>query len=414
MRAPRNLPFLLTVYLIAGSIVIVACAVIYNNSLIRKMNEQSERTTRIFSYFIGLELKQLRAADESRDRFIREVRNAIDVPYIITDVTGRPMLWSKIGIPYLRDDEYGRLLNFDPASPNDPLLESVLKKARAFDRVNRPIPIEAEQYPFKLHFGASALSRELAIAPYIQLGVLVIFVLFGFLGFRAMKTGEQRSIWVGMAKETAHQLGTPLSSIMGWLSLIRDEISAAGSSEKLASAVDEISVDIDRLSKISARFSKIGSAPKLEFQELVPIVEETVGYFERRRPSLRINSTITTEFEELPVIRCSRELIGWVLENMIKNSLDAIAEDEGKIHIQCRMNERDKRVEILFSDNGRGMSPRVRNRVFSPGFTTKNRGWGLGLSLAKRIVEDMHGGSIRVLQTQPGKGTTFLITFPVD
>jgi hypothetical protein len=238
-------------------------------------------------------------------------------------------------------------------------------------------------------------------------------MLFGFLGFRAVKIGEQRSIWVGMAKETAHQLGTPLSSIMGWLSLIRDEMSA-GSSKKLASAIEEISIDIDRLSRISARFSKIGSAPKLEFHELVAIVEEAVAYFERRRPSLKIKSTITTEFEELPLIRCSRELIGWVLENMVKNALDAIAEDEGKIHIQGRMNEREKRVEILFSDNGKGMSPGVRKRIFSPGFTTKNRGWGLGLSLVKRIVEEMHGGSIKVLQTQPGKGTTFLITFPVD
>jgi signal transduction histidine kinase len=217
-----------------------------------------------------------------------------------------------------------------------------------------------------------------------------------------------------MAKETAHQLGTPLSSIMGWLSLIREEMASTPGSVKLAQAVEEVSIDVDRLSKISARFSKIGSAPKLDLMELVPIIEETVGYFERRRPTLRINSTITTEFEELPLIRCSRELIGWVLENMIKNSLDAIAGDEGKIHIQCRMNEREKRVEILFSDSGKGMSPGVRKRIFSPGFTTKSRGWGLGLSLVKRIVEDIHGGSIRVLQTQPGKGTTFLITFPVD
>jgi len=413
MRAPRNLPLLLTLYLIAGSIVIVACAVIYNNSLIRKMNDQSQKTTGIFSRFLAIELKQMH--DENRHDFIREARGAIDVPYVITDAAGRPVTWSEIGLPYLDfSREYGRLLNFNPASPNDPLLVRVLEKARAFDRLNEPIPIELGETRILLHYGASALSRELAVAPYVQLGVLVVFMLFGFLGFRAVKTGEQRSIWVGMAKETAHQLGTPLSSIMGWLSLIRDEMVAVGTSEKLASAIDEVSIDIERLSKISARFSKIGSAPKLELQELVPIVEETVGYFERRRPSLRINSTITTEFEELPLIRCSRELIGWVLENMIKNALDAIAGDEGKIHIQCKMNEREKRVEILFGDNGKGMSPGLRKRIFSPGFTTKSRGWGLGLSLVKRIVEDMHGGSIRVLQTQPGKGTTFLITFPVD
>jgi NtrC-family two-component system sensor histidine kinase KinB len=413
MKAPRNLSFLLTVYLIVGSIIIVALAVAYNNSLIKKMNAQSKNTTAIFSRFLAIELRQMR--DENRHDFIREARGAIDVPYVITDAGGRPVTWSQIGLPYLSfPRDYGRLLNFNPASPDDTLLTRVLAKARVFDHLNEPIPINLGETSIMLHYGPSALTRELAIAPYVQLAVLVLFVLFGFLGFRAVKSGEQRSIWIGMAKETAHQLGTPLSSIMGWLSLIREEMGSTRSSEKLVLAIDELSIDIDRLSKISERFSKIGSAPKLELQELVPIVEETVGYFERRRPSLKINSTISTDFEELPLIRCSRELIGWVLENMIKNALDAIAGDEGKIHIQCRMSERERRVEIRFSDNGKGMSSAVRKRIFSPGFTTKSRGWGLGLSLVKRIVEDIHGGTIRVLQTQPGKGTTFLITFPVD
>ncbi|MDD4857845.1 MAG: ATP-binding protein [Candidatus Krumholzibacteria bacterium] len=369
----------------------------------------------MFSRFVAVELANTKIGDEKRNNFIREARGTLDVPYVITDAGGRPVTWSQIGIEALSlPGDYGRLLNFDPASPKDPVLARVLDKMRAFDRINPPIPIKMGETQIVLHYGASALSRELAIAPYVQLGVLVIFALFGFLGFRALKTGEQRSIWIGMAKETAHQLGTPLSSIMGWLSLMREEMASAPSSEKIALAVDELSIDIDRLSKISERFSKIGSAPKLELQEFAPIVEETVAYFERRRPSLKINSTITTDIEELPLIRCSRELIGWVLENMIKNALDAIAGDEGKIHIECRMNEKDKRIELRFSDNGKGMSPGVRKRIFSPGFTTKSRGWGLGLSLVKRIVEDIHGGSIRVLQTQPGKGTTFLVTLPVD
>jgi NtrC-family two-component system sensor histidine kinase KinB len=377
------------------------------------MNAQSEKTTAIFSRFLAIELRQM--GDENRHDFIREARGAIDVPYVITDVGGRPVTWSQIGLPNLNfPADYGRLLKFNPASPNDELLARVLEKARDFDRRNDPMPIDLGETKILLHYGPSALSRELAIAPYVQIAVLVLFMLFGFLGFRAVKIGEQRSIWIGMAKETAHQLGTPLSSIMGWIAMIREELAAARGSDKLAMAIDEVETDVERLSKISARFSKIGSAPKLDLQEFAPIVDETVRYFERRRPSLKINSTITTESDELPLIRCSKELIGWVLENMIKNALDAIAGDEGKIHIQCRMNERDRRVEILFTDSGKGMSPGVRKRVFSPGFTTKSRGWGLGLSLAKRIVEDIHGGSIRVLESQPGKGTTFLLTFPVD
>jgi hypothetical protein len=232
--------------------------------------------------------------------------------------------------------------------------------------------------------------------------------------FRAVKTGEQRSIWVGMAKETAHQLGTPLSSIMGWLAVIGERADEAGCGDRLGGALGEAAADVERLSRISSRFSKIGSEPDLAYQELAPVIEGAVRYFERRRPALRINSTIETDIEELPLVRCSAELLGWVFENLIKNSLDAIAEEGGKINITGRVNAGEGTIEILFSDNGRGMSASVRKRIFSPGFTTKSRGWGLGLALVKRIVEDIHGGSIRVLHTQQGKGTTFQILFPVD
>ncbi len=411
MRAPRNLPFLLKVYFIAGSVIVVSFALVYNDGLIRKMRAQSAQTTHQYARFIALQIDRL--DDKNSIDFIRETLRDLNAPFIITDAAGRPMIWNQqIGVSPLNN--LGRLMKFDPASPNDPLLEQVLRKSLAFDRVNEPVPIETERFKAVLHYGPSSLSRELALTQYVQIGVFVLFVLFGFLGFRAVKSDEQRSIWVGMAKETAHQLGTPLSSIMGWIAMIREELAAARGSDKLAMAIDEVETDVERLSKISARFSKIGSAPKLDLQDLSPIVDETVRYFERRRPSLKINSTITTESDELPLIRCSKELVGWVLENLIKNALDAMAGDEGKIHIQCKLNERDRRVEVLFSDSGRGMAPGVRKRVFSPGFTTKSRGWGLGLSLTKRIVEDIHGGSIRVLDSQPGKGTTFLVTFPVD
>ena len=412
MRAPRNLPFLLKIYVLAGSVIIVAFAIVYNNSLIREMERESRSTTRLFSQFTAIGLRQLN--DAENQTFIRDIRNAIEVPFIMTDADGRPWLWNRQTGLSTAANEHERIGKFNPAAPNDPELERVVRRAAEFDRMNEPILIEGQGFTLLLHYGPSALTRRLAVAPYVQLGVLLVFVLFGFLGLRAVQVGEQRSIWVGMAKETAHQLGTPLSSIMGWLAMMREELPHAGAPERLAKAVDEISTDVDRLSKISARFSKIGSAPKLEYLELAPIIEETVDYFERRRPTLKINSTIAVSLEELPVVRCSRELLGWVFENLMKNALDAIAGEEGKIHIEGRTNKRERRVEILFSDTGKGMSPGVRNRVFTPGFTTKSRGWGLGLALAKRIVEDIHGGTIRVLHTQPGKGTTFLITFPVD
>ncbi len=412
MRAPTNLSFLLKVYIIVGSIVIMTLALYYNQTLIKRMQEESVNVTRLFSRFIAIELPHVR--DQGRNEFIKDVLAVTTVPYIITDATGRPMIWSGIDVPAVGDEEYSRLLDFDPLNPNDELLERVLRKAQQFDRINEPLLIESESLVLVLHFGPSKLSGELARAPYVQLGVLVLFVLFGFLGFRAMKVGEQRSIWVGLAKETAHQLGTPISSIMGWISHMRDECVNSAASDRMKEIVEEVSTDVGRLSMISDRFSKIGSKPKLEYQKIAPIIEETVGYFERRRPSLKTNSTFAVEMEELPFIRCSKELLGWVFENLIKNSLDAIAEEGGRIHIKGRVDRREKRVVITVTDNGKGMSPNIKNRIFTPGFTTKERGWGLGLALVKRIVEEYHRGTIKVTSTQPNKGTTFQITFPVD
>ncbi|MDD3642723.1 MAG: HAMP domain-containing sensor histidine kinase [Candidatus Krumholzibacteria bacterium] len=411
-RAPGNLRTLLAIYFIAGTVVLVGGAVWYNSSLISRMREQAQSTTRLFSRFVGFALREV--GDQTRRDFIRDVQGAMTLPFVLTDSAGRPMVWNGIDVPMLADDEYQRVIDYDPESPNDPILERVQRIAGEFDGIHEPVAVETQDLALVIHYGRSRLSRELAVAPYVQIGVLVIFLLFGFLMFRAVKTGEQRSIWVGMAKETAHQLGTPLSSIMGWLAVIGEEAERAGCAERLGGPIGEASADVERLGRISSRFSKIGSDPDLEYQELAPVIEEAVRYFERRRPALRINSTIETAIEELPLVRCSAELLGWVFENLIKNSLDAIAEEGGKIHITGRLDAGEGMIEILFSDNGRGMSASVRKRVFSPGFTTKSRGWGLGLALVKRIVEEIHGGTIRVLHTQPGRGTTFQILFPVD
>ena len=410
---PANLPFLLKVYFIAGTAVLVAGALLYNHSLIIRMQHQAESTTRLFSRFVAFALREV--GDETRRDFIRDVREAITLPFVLTDSEGRPMVWNGIDVPMLADDEYHRVIDYDPADPDDPLLERVQRAAEAFDRINAPIAVETDRIALVVHYGPSGLSRELRAAPYVQLGVLVIFILLGFLMFRSVKTAEQRSIWVGMAKETAHQLGTPLSSIMGWLAIIDEEAAAAGCADRLAEPLREAVTDVDRLGRISSRFGKIGSLPQLRRQALAPIIQEAVAYFERRRPALKIASMIETDLEELPPVACSAELLGWVFENLIKNSLDAIADGGGKINIIGRVDRGDNNtVEILFSDDGRGMHPGLKKRIFTPGYTSKSRGWGLGLALVKRIVEEIHGGTIRVLHTQPGRGTTFQILFPVD
>ncbi|MBN2070508.1 MAG: HAMP domain-containing histidine kinase [Candidatus Krumholzibacteriota bacterium] len=412
IRTSRNLPFLLKVYFIAGTVLLVSAALLYNNSLMKRMTAQAESTASLFSRFIGISL--LQAENEANRNFFREIRSSISLPYILTDTMGRPFIWNDIGMDDIGDIEWQRCVDFNPLQPNDEILLDVYNKAMEFDRINDPIIVEGKEFRLVVHHGPSKLTRELQYAPYIQFVVILIFILLGFFGFRTVKTGEQRSIWVGMAKETAHQLGTPLSSVMGWLEIIKDQAEKSGCDGRISSAAQEATADVDRLSKISSRFGKIGSMPDLEYQKLAPIIEETVEYFERRRPALKIDSTISVEMDELPLIRCSHDLVGWVFENLIKNSLDAMVGQEGKINIAARMNKDENRVEVTFSDNGRGMSSSLKKRIFSPGITTKKRGWGLGLALVKRIVEDIHDGTINVIYTHPGKGTVFMITFPVS
>jgi hypothetical protein len=247
--------------------------------------------------------------------------------------------------------------------------------------------------------------------PFIQLALFLVFMAVGLQGFRYLKLSEQRSIWVGMAKETAHQLGTPLSALLGWTQLLRDQVKE-GRVDEIAGSVTEMEEDLKRLSKVTDRFSKIGSKPDLESVSIAEVLDRTVGYFHRRLPTLKAHSTLSLNYEETPFVRGNAELLEWVFENLIKNGLDALGEKGGTIEIRTRFDPGRRMVEVYVRDTGRGVPPPLRQRIFSPGFTTKKRGWGLGLALTKRIVEEYHGGEIRLHESQVGKGSTFLVRFP--
>jgi signal transduction histidine kinase len=245
----------------------------------------------------------------------------------------------------------------------------------------------------------------------IQLGLFLLFMGVAIQGLRYLKLGEQRSIWVGMAKETAHQLGTPLSALLGWTQLLKDKVSE-GRYDELDTSLQEMEVDLARLSKVTERFSKIGSRPELKNVDVMPILERTVSYFFRRLPRLKTDSSISLEPAECPPILGNEELLEWVFENLIKNGLDALGDREGKIEISTRVRKSQKFVEIYVKDTGKGIPPSHRQQIFRPGFTTKQRGWGLGLALTRRIVEDYHNGSLKLLDTRTGKGTTFSVRLP--
>lgn len=264
---------------------------------------------------------------------------------------------------------------------------------------NDPIIIDFGQDQTNYVFYANSPEiTQLQYFPYIQFIIIGLFILIGYIIFSTFRKAEQNQVWAGMAKETAHQLGTPISSLMAWTELLRGM-------ELDPSIVVEMNKDIDRLTKVTDRFSKIGAATTLESADIVVTVRTILGYLKTR-----VSSKVEIRFEsDQPVMEVMHNppLIEWVVENVCKNAIDAM---EGNGNLDVSITSKPGRVDIDIKDSGKGMTPSQARAVFKPGFTTKKRGWGLGLTLAKRIIHEYHKGKISVIQSEPGKGTTFRIT----
>lgn len=408
-----NLRFWLKSYLFVGVIVLTLLAFFYSNHVINRMREQSEATTRLFSRFIAEMVLQV--GDAGKRSVLQDVLAEIQLPVIFTDASGRPLIWHRVGIPEPADEEFARLLAVDPENPPPGNIARLIALAREYDERNDPIPVRMDgdgSVQGYIHFGSSMLQRELRVMPIVLVLIFLLFMAVGFQGFRYLKLSEQRSIYVGMAKETAHQLGTPLSALLGWMQLLRDH-TARGDLEAIGTALGEMEEDLTRLGKVTERFSKIGSRPEFKLVDVTPILEKTVRYFHKRLPSLETESVITLDVEETPAIRGNGELLEWVFENLIKNSIDALGESGGSVEISSTFNESRQSVDVIVRDTGRGITSSQRQQIFSPGFTTKKRGWGLGLALTKRIVEEYHAGDLRLVESVPGRGTVFLVRLPV-
>jgi hypothetical protein len=258
-----------------------------------------------------------------------------------------------------------------------------------------------------LYYDESALIRELRIFPWLQFLFVGLFIMVGYFGFSYLRRSEQSSLWMGMAREAAHQLGTPLSSLMGWIEMLRTPDLTEGQREE---ALDEIENDVERLQRIAGRFSDIGSQPKLESRNLVPIVEETAAYIRRRLPHRGQDVELTVDLPAQLEAEVNQELFAWVLENLLKNALDAIDGEEGRIVVTGGRD--DGRVYVEVADTGEGIERRQWGTIFRPGYSTKQRGWGLGLSLARRVVEAYHDGSLELVDSTVGEGSTFRVELP--
>jgi signal transduction histidine kinase len=250
----------------------------------------------------------------------------------------------------------------------------------------------------KYYYGHSQLLDEVRYYPLVQLFIVSLFIIITIMALRSNYRSTQNQVWAGMAKETAHQLGTPVSSLEGWMEILKETHSNE-------SFVPEMEKDVSRLRLVSDRFGKIGSSPQLEEKNIIEQVRNMVEYI-RKRAGGKVSFTVETHNNETIPVKISAPLFDWVIENLLKNALDAM---EGKGAIRIDIQTAEKNVIIDVSDTGKGISKQNIARVFKPGFTTKKRGWGLGLSLSKRIIEQYHKGSLTVKQSEPGKGTTFRI-----
>lgn len=274
-------------------------------------------------------------------------------------------------------------------------------KLHKFKSINQPIiwvdPQDSTRVN-KYYYGHTSLLNEVRYYPLIQLFIVGLFILVTILALRGSYRSAQNQVWAGMAKETAHQLGTPVSSLEGWVEMLKEN----PDSKKIA---QELEKDVDRLRLVSDRFGKIGSTPHLEETNLVSQVNNMVDYM-RKRAAGKISFTVNTHGHKQIISKVSAPLFDWVIENLLKNALDSM---EGKGAIIADINEDDKSVYIDITDTGKGISVQNITKVFKPGFTTKKRGWGLGLSLSRRIIKEYHKGEIFVKHSEIGKGTTFRI-----
>ena len=423
MLSSERIRFLLQLYVFIASLVVLLVAVLYVRHLNERARRESNFSTEVISRLLGLylETEEIQRNTQRIRTLMDEISTTAPFPIIIVDNEGRPTWWKVTGFPSYKDYGFDRLISFDPAQPPDEYVAELMSIAAGFKTRGTSVvfffPGTPARVQGRICYGQSDLARDLGRAIAIQLVMLLFFSMIGVLGFFVMKRFEQESIWVGLAKETAHQMGTPLTSLLGWLQLGESRLETASlppaTGETFADAFHEMANDVDRLQKVSARFNNIGGTPTLKRGDLRPIVERTVAYFRRRLPQHKVQVEIREQYDEVPMVRFHGELLEWVVENLIKNALDALDKDQGLITVTLSYNGTEGTVDLHVRDNGRGMSPSVRRRIFRPGYSSRKGGWGLGLTLSRRVVEEYHDGRLQLLDSHPGHGSCFVVRLPV-
>lgn len=380
------------------SVVVVSVFLFYSDSLVKDLSEQERERMQIWAdatrEIVNLGNSEA-PAGTGVDFLLSIIERNRTIPVLLTDDDGEIIMQRNFSLPESPDS----LALFSLSDVNREFLMKKLDKLR-----DSPNVIEIDMGDAGrqwLYYEDSKVLKSLSFYPYVQVLVLLAFVLIVYYAVSSTKRAEQNKVWVGLSKETAHQLGTPISSLMAWMELLEE----SGVSPE---TVAEMNKDVKRLSTIASRFSKIGSKPSMEPHDLNEIVGHAAEYMSSRisrRISLKVNP-----WSSPLTVTLSPPLTEWVMENLIKNAVDAM-EGSGNITVDIRPEKNTAVIEI--TDTGKGIARKNQKAIFNPGFTTKSRGWGLGLTLTKRIIEDYHGGLIYVKKSELGVGTTFAIELPL-
>ncbi|GAB1430548.1 ATP-binding protein [Ignavibacteria bacterium] len=377
----------------------VASVLLYTQSLV---NELVRREIIAVEFYASIFEHNFASADNNPDLLflLDRVAPTITFPMIFADVSGEPN-W-----PYL---DFSKNIDVDTTQTKDQQREYMLHRVAEMAAVYHPIDIKDESGAIitRIYYTNSSLIGRIRLLPYVEIVIVSAFILLSYVAFSYVRRSEESNVWVGMAKEAAHQLGTPLSSLLAWVEILRLNVN---NPEQIEETTTEIEQDIARLNIIATRFSKIGSEPEMKSENLGDVIENVCIYFEKRVPHLGKQIIVERNLDFTIDARINGELFGWVVENLLKNAVEAIDSSNGRITITLGIVK--GKLTVTVSDNGKGMSVQTRRQIFLPGYTTKKRGWGLGLSLSKRIIEAYHRGKIAVRDSAPGKGTTFIIELP--
>ncbi len=364
------------------ALIIVLGSILYTNNLVGKLGREEVKKVELWA-------AGLQSLDVNPNQDVTLITKIMEenetIPVILVDENDTIVAHRNITFPAKQEERVVR------------------KRLNEMRNDSHSIEIELVNGKNYIYFDESSLLKRLAWYPFVQLGAIITFILIAYLAFSYSKSAEQNQVWVGMSKETAHQLGTPISSLMAWMELIK-------SGEINPQLAEEMAKDVDRLEIIAERFSKIGSKPVLKLTNILDVLNRSIEYLKKRTSDKVIYSLDVTNVDN-GVVPLNTELFSWVIENLAKNAVDAM---EGKGKLKFLVSSKANQFIIDISDTGKGIARNQFKTIFKPGFTSKKRGWGLGLSLSKRIIENYHRGKIFVVSSELGSGAVFRIILPLN